>query len=426
MSRLAGAGGVGLLVLTLLACSGGDDDAPGGGDGGADGTTTASTAAASTHPEYERVIAARREAQNQLELARANPTNPENPVLRDFFTDVSLLQVIDDQVLRSDSGNGIRAVYPDESQHRFEIESVTFSATDPNRAWLETCWVDDAEDRYLGSDQVADVHMSIVGIPPIRTVEQTEEMWLEDGRWRVAKQFQNVYADGVQGCALDDDYEHDYREAELSPRLEQDITRRRAEIEQAWLQFLQDGDVAAAARSHAGFQHDLFFANPAGEYEHRNPDGVYCPHNISMHYNAEGVAEPFYLQDDALNPWKTNPYFSDANPHDPTTYSDDVPCYVDYQVGTTPVLNFARIEGKPFDPSSSSSVVVRSIELQDVESPQVAYLSTCRSYSIGPPPELSWYQFGTAHVTATEALRLVDGAWKLTNRWGFTRVDSCG
>jgi hypothetical protein len=74
--------------------------------------------------------------------------------------------------------------------------------------------------------------------------------------------------------------------------------------------------------------------------------------------------------------------------------------------------------------STSSSVVVKSVQLQSIENPHVAYLITCRTYNLVPTGQGEFnYRQGT--VNSVETMHLVDGAWKVSNRWGYTGTDAC-
>jgi hypothetical protein len=63
--------------------------------------------------------------------------------------------------------------------------------------------------------------------------------------------------------------------------------------------------------------------------------------------------------------------------------------------------------------------------MQSTKNPHVAYITTCRTYNLAPT-EPGNYKDTQGSVTSTEAMHLEDGKWKVSNRWGFTRVDSCG
>lgn len=411
------------LVLTaavvLSACSverAGGNGSRRGDDPSADepATTTTTIPAA-----YRPVVDARREAHHQYELARDKPTNPENPVVRDYFTGTELLQVIRWQVF----SNGIGTRYTENSQHRFEIESVTFSDTDPNVAWLETCWVDDGENYYLRNGQTADVVTSIFEIPPVRTIHRTEEMRNENGKWKVARAFQNSYQEGVTGCGADDQYgDKPYAESPASPDLTKTITDSRTAAEQAYVAYLTSQVPTGFPETWTGFQRDLYFANGAfGSGEHKRPDDNYCPADVTLIATSATSNEyrQFYLQDDSLNPWKTDPYY--GYPHGKLNQS---PCYKDYQLGQNAWTFLVRADGRTFDPSTTSTIVVQSVQLQTVENPHVAYLTTCRTYNLAPTGQ-GEFKDTQGSVISTEVMHLEDGKWKVSNRWGYTRADTC-
>lgn len=126
--------------------------------------------------------------------------------------------------------------------------------TDPNVAFLETCWVDDGVDTYLRTGSTA--AMSIFDIPPVRTVQSTEEMRNEGGRWKVARTFPNSYEEGVTGCATEDDYEQPYTETAASDEQLRTIIGARQEAEQAYVANLISQAPTGDAEYWTGFQQD--------------------------------------------------------------------------------------------------------------------------------------------------------------------------
>jgi hypothetical protein len=64
-------------------------------------------------------------------------------------------------------------------------------------------------------------------------------------------------------------------------------------------------------------------------------------------------------------------------------------------------------------------------QLQAVPHPTIAYLTTCRTYNLVGGSGQSTNQYRQGTVTTTETMHLVDGAWKVSNRWGYTAADAC-
>src|SRR5262249_55556297 len=146
-------------------------------------------------------------------------------------------------------------------------------------------------------------------IPAIRTIQRTEEMRKEAGRWKVARTFVNSYQEGVTGCATDRHYEQLYSETPASHGLTQTITHSRTAAEQAYVKYLTDPTYTGYSDTWTGFQHDYYFANASfGSDEHKNPDNDYCPSDVTLIATSatSGQYKPFYLQDESRNPWLTN------------------------------------------------------------------------------------------------------------------------
>jgi len=81
--------------------------------------------------------------------------------------------------------------------------------------------------------------------------------------------------------------------------------------------------------------------------------------------------------------------------------------------------------GNAFDPTSTSAVVVDEIVWEDVETPTVAYLRTCRTYDLRPANGEA-YPYARATVRATELMRLEGETWKLAARWDFDVDETAG
>lgn len=125
---------------------------------------------------------------------------------------------------------------------------------------------------------------------------------------------------------------------------------------------------------------------------------------------------PFYLQDEALNRWRTDPYYGYAH--------GKSPCYRDYQLGQNAWTFLLANDSRTFEPITTSLVDVQTTQTQSVENPHVAYLTTCRTYNL-VPTEYGAYKDTQGSVTSTEVMHLEDGKWKVSNRWCFTRADAC-
>jgi hypothetical protein len=395
--------------LVVVACSGGDDSAESerrSSDDDPDVAGEVETTTTTINPEIQTVRDARQAAQDSEDVAFNPPTNPENPILHTTHTGVALLNAVSGSTFdNNENGNGLATVYPQDSQHRLDVQSVTFP--DPDVAWLETCIVDDSERRFINNMEVR----STLDPGGVRTIQRTEEMRKEDGIWKLALSLQNSYEIGVVGCALEDDYVQPYEEPDPA-ELTQTIIDTRAAAEQAWINYLVDLNYAAAADYYTGRQLLGYFANaPFGSDDHVIVERDFCPSNVAT-IERNGVQEPWY-GDPAHNPWDLNPYYSY-----PGNRIAESPCYYDYQLGQATMSFAVRSNGTAFEPTSSSQVVVKSVQLQAIDEPRVVYLTTCRTYSIDPVGD-DQVQYKQAVVTATETMHLENNTWKVSNRWNF-------
>jgi hypothetical protein len=191
--------GLGLWVGLLSGCSGGEDR-PAAADEAQSTTTTAAPAETTTTlsatQREEQAVRDAHAAAVQARMDSAAPPNPdpELPTLAETHTGLML-----DQWKNTTTGlqlNGFAIRYPEGSQHRSEVESVTFDEVNGQQvAYLDVCTVDDGERIDVASGEVLS--------SGVITIEATEAMQKVDGVWKLAERQENTVSEGVTGCAAD-------------------------------------------------------------------------------------------------------------------------------------------------------------------------------------------------------------------------------
>jgi hypothetical protein len=186
------------LVVLAAACSDGDDrqaaaDVAGGGDNPT--TTGETTTTLSARQQEEQAVREAHEAAIQARIDASAPPTPEPnfAALHETHTGPMLEDWVQDLEALAHNHTAIR--YPENSQLRNEIESVTFDdANGQEVAYLEVCTVDDGERVSTVSGEV------LAG--GVRTVQSTVALRKESGVWKVAEVRENARGEGVVGCAV--------------------------------------------------------------------------------------------------------------------------------------------------------------------------------------------------------------------------------
>ena len=186
----------GALSLVVSACGGDDNEAeqqPRTTTTEADPTTT------TLNPEEaarNEVIAAR-EAADEAEIEAWGPPapNPDLPALKDTHTGLMLDRVV--STARGLTRNGLAIEYPDDSQYRLEVTSISFQTVDGQEvAFLEVCGVDDGQQVVVATGTpVSELSGRVT------TTEASEAMRKEDGVWKLAERREDSHQEGVVGCA---------------------------------------------------------------------------------------------------------------------------------------------------------------------------------------------------------------------------------
>lgn len=191
---------LGLSVGLLAGCGGGGDDRPAAANERQRTTTTAAagetTTTLSARQREEQAVIQAHEAAVQARIDSAAPPTPDPdlPSLAETHTGVMLEQWKGSMTALRHNGFAIR--YPTNSQHRNEVEEVTFDEIDGQQvAYVEVCTVDDGERFGVTSGEVLS--------SGVRTIQATEAMRKEGGVWKVAEVRENQRWDGVAGCAVD-------------------------------------------------------------------------------------------------------------------------------------------------------------------------------------------------------------------------------
>lgn len=202
-SRRAGAHvpvALGLAAVLFAGCGGGGDDREAAADEAERSTTTTAPAETATtlsaRQQEEQAVREAHEAAVQARIDSAAPPNPDPdlPALAETHTGLML-----EQWKNTTTGlqlNGFAIRYPANSQHRSEIESVSFEEVEGQQvAYLEVCTVDDGERIAVATGEVLS--------SGVITVQAREAMRKENGVWKVAERQENSVDEGVAGCAAD-------------------------------------------------------------------------------------------------------------------------------------------------------------------------------------------------------------------------------
>lgn len=362
-----------VLLVTGVACTVDESEGErGDGDGARDRATSTTIDPRST--ERAAVVDARAAAERAQWESVGKPPNPDLPALAETMTGVALERARSDATTEKRIGT----YYRKGPESRLAVHSVAFAG---DVAYIESCEVWEGYN-ISSNGGVRDL------LSGTNTVRLSEEMHKVDGRWRLALTVVSEQAEGVGGCALDE------RQQEAGPSVAdedelQAVVEARQAAEQDWLAAIIDPATPAPTETYTGKLLEWFTGGP----EH------------DVHFVAAGVtrAECVHIWNDQTN--RGTPERS---------------CVDRVWNGSTMWTLLLRSDGVAFAPTSRSTVTVESVTWPDVETPQVAYLRTCRTFDVARADD---QPLGTlpprATVRATETMRLVDGRWKLTARWGY-------
>jgi hypothetical protein len=186
------------LLVAASSC-GGDDDDEEEAEATPRRTTTSERETTTTTLDPEEVerqaVLAASEVAAEARRDSAAPPNPDPdlPALAETHTGAMLDQWVDATTILRLNGFAIR--YPENSQYRRDVESVSFDEVDGQSvAYLEVCTVDDGE-RF--SMVTGDIFVS-----GVRTGHATEAMLQEGDAWKLAERRENDEWEGVAGCAV--------------------------------------------------------------------------------------------------------------------------------------------------------------------------------------------------------------------------------
>jgi hypothetical protein len=178
------------MSVALIGCSDNNhaDDEPASAQ--ADRPEGSSTSTSPEEGERQAVIEAYEGSVDARIEASAPPhPDPDSEALAETHTGPMLER--SKEVILGLELNGWAIRYPDDSQHRVAVGSVTFQSDDV--ALLDVCTVDDGERVDVATGEVLE---SGVG-----TIESTAAMRKVDGRWRLAEREEIDRWEGVDGCA---------------------------------------------------------------------------------------------------------------------------------------------------------------------------------------------------------------------------------
>jgi hypothetical protein len=374
-------------MLAANACSGGDNQAaPTRASDDHHATTTTVDVAGTERPA---VIEARQAAELAATQAVGPPAaDPGLSAIAQTHTGPAA------EVIAARAGlyqrNTFVLRHPSDTVQRLDVLSVTFADNDPEGgvAWLETCEVDDAD--VTVQDDGPNAATMVHDYEP-RTMLRIEVMQRDDGTWRLADSIVQDYQDGIAGCATTPDTSRPTNEVDPDQD-RRDVIAAREQAEADWLASIIDPALPVPTDTHTGWMLDW-----------------YAPDSLD-HPPATDTC-PITAQRPRI----------DINPNSTDATGTDDPCVRAWVIGTsattyqfrTPTYGFA------FTPNSTATATVQTVTLEDGETPDLAYLQTCRTHNLhradGHP-----YAFGQATIHATEAMRWDNGTWKLSARWGYT------
>jgi hypothetical protein len=384
-SRLA-AIALALLAMAASACTDpGDTTDPKNSRTDPDATTT--TTVDERADDRAAVIAGREAAYAAKWASLAGPTpNEHHPALADTMLNPRLLEAQQDAKGEARIGSHYRPG----PQSKVIVQSVAFAG--PDVAYLETCEVYDAQVIVNKTGKVNDFRSGTA------TIQRSEEMRRDAGRWKLVYSWVNTHNNngGVTGCATETPPKA--TPAKVSDADRQAVTTAREAAERDWLAALINPAAPPPTGTHTGVMLEWFGTDPEDE-----------------HLLGRGGT---LLRQECPTIWK-----------DAENYGSSDPACVrrvwDGHAGSTYVLHK---DGVAMAPNSTATVATLSVAFPDVETPQVAYLRTCRTYHVTRADGTSYNQSthpdaipnaDTATVRTTEVMRKDGDAWKLAARWDF-------